>query len=204
MHPIRTLFVAGAALAFAGFLACKSGDSGGSSNTPSTPETPTTTTTTLPSLGTCNPTPPPLYRIIVTIQNSDGHTRTLKAVPHVPNTDRYCDRVGFGSYKECEVRRAGDPQRQACEGLVLGQATDTGRFGPTWKYSLAFEPAHYCVGGDPGCTNHPSDQYQVITKGSGEFFAIASAKVPLSTDPDFPGSRQTRCWINAEGDNSCN
>jgi hypothetical protein len=218
MHPIRALLMTGAALAFAGFLACNNGDGGGSGSTPSNPEVPTTTTTTtLSSPGACDPTPPPLYRIIIDIQDTQSsggaeaslpappaaHTRILHATPHVPNTDGYCDRVGFGSYKECPVRRDGDPQKTACEGLVLGQATDTGRWGPTWKYSLEYEPAHYCMGSDPGCTNHPSDQFLLIAKGAGQFFAIASPTVPLSTDPNYPGSRQTRCWINSESDYSC-
>ena len=195
MHPIRALLVAGAVLTAAGFLAC-GGDSG-DSTTPTTTPPVTTPPVTLPptSPGDCSPTPPPLYRIIVTVQSSDGHTRTLKAVPHVPNTDGYCDRVGYGAYKECEVRRPGDPQRAACEGLALGQAGDTGRWGPLWKYSLSFETAHLCVGGDPGCSNHTSDQYQVIARGTGEFFACANPAVPLSIDPLYPGSRCTRCWI---------
>ncbi len=74
---------------------------------------------------------------------------------------------------------------------------------PLWKYSLSFETAHLCVGGDPGCSNHASDQYLVITRGTGEFFANASPTVPLSTDPLYPGSRQTRCWINSASDNDC-
>jgi hypothetical protein len=203
MRSMSAVLMAGAALAVAGFLACSNNDNG--STTPTTTPVITSPPVTLPdSPGTCSPTPPPLYRMLITIQSSNGHTRTLKVVPHVPNVDKYCDRVGFGSYKECPVRADSDPQKLACEGLVLGKATDTGRWGPTWSYIANTEPAHACVGGDPGCQNHPSDQYLVITNGTGQFFATASGTVPLSTVPGYEGSRNVRCWISSESDSSCN
>jgi hypothetical protein len=203
MRSMHALLVAGVALAVAGFLACNGDDDDGPTGSSDTTTT-TTTPTTLPGPGACNPTPPPLFRMEITIESSNGHTRTLKVTPTVPNTDGYCDRVGFGAYKFCDVRRPEDPQRAACEALAVGRATDTGRWGPTWTYSANYEPAHACVGGDPGCTNHPSDQFRVIANGPAQYYATASATVPLSIDPDYPGSRNVRCWINAEGDENCN
>jgi hypothetical protein len=203
MHSARASLVAGAVLTVAGSLAC-GGNNGGSTTTPENPPVTTTTTTTLPGPGACSPTPPPLMDFLLEIKTSDGHTRTLKATPRVPNTDGYCDRVGYGAYKFCNVRRDADPQKAACEGLAVGQAGDTGRWGPTWKYSLHYEPEHLCAGTDPGCTNHASDQYLLITNGAGTFFACASPLVPLSTDPTYPGSRCTRCVIDNSADNSCN
>jgi hypothetical protein len=201
MRSMRVLLVVGAALSVAGFQACNGGDDDGPTGTS---DTPTTTTTTLPGPGACSPTPPPLWDMEIKVTSGDGHTRLLHASPRVPNTNGYCDAVGYGSWKWCYVRRDSDPQKAACEALVLGQATDTGRWGPTWKYSLNYEKEHLCVGGDPGCTNHPTDQYRLTTNGTGTFFACAHPSVPLSTDPTYPGSRCTRCVIDSSGDNSCN
>jgi hypothetical protein len=204
MRSMSAVLLAGAALAVAGLMACSNDDNSQSPTTVTTLPRVTTPIVTLPDLpGACSPAPPPLYDILVEIKSSDGYTRTLKATPRVPNTNGYCDKVGFGAYKFCNVRRDGDPQKEACEGMVLGRATDTNRWGPTWKYSLNYEQEHLCTGSDPGCTNHGSNQYLVTTKGSGVFFACANPTVPLSTDPNYPGSRCTRCNLKNDGKDDC-
>ncbi len=191
MRSMSAVLAAGAALTVAGLLAC--GKSDNTNTTPSTVPPITAPPITLPdSPGACSPAPPPLYRIILDIKSNDGYTRVLKATPQVPNTDGYCDKVGFGAYKFCNVRPDGDPQKAACEGVVLGQA-DTGQWGPSWKYSLNYEQEHPCTGSDPGCTVNAGNQYLVTTKGQAVFFACANPTVPLSTDPNYTGSRCTRC-----------
>lgn len=201
MRSMRALLVVGAALAVASMLACGKTENG-PTTTPTNPPT-TTPPVTLPGPGACSPTPPPLMDILLEVQSSDGYTQTIKATPRVPNTDGYCDRVGYGAYKFCNVRRPDDPQKAACESLAVGQATDTGRWGPTWQYNLHYEANHLCTGADPGCTNHASNQFLLIEKGAGSFYACASPSVPLSTDPLYAGSRCTRCKVDSNGDQNC-
>lgn len=198
-QSIRVSLVAGAALTLAGLLSC--GGDGNPTKPPTTSPTTTTTTTTLPSPGACNPTPPPLYRVRLKVHdNGDGYRRVLDSRPEVVDMDGYCEKRGFGSARTCFTAKEGDPQMYACDKMALGQATDTGRWGPTWGYKPNMgSPASPCAwDANPGCVNHPDNQFLVIGKGQGVFQACVAASVPLSTNPEYPGSRCSWCQL-AEG-----
>ncbi|HEX9185662.1 MAG TPA: hypothetical protein VGB87_01235, partial [Vicinamibacteria bacterium] len=129
----------------------------------------------LPAGMTCSPTPPPLLRVQVKIHAEDGDRIVLDSKPVVPNVDHYCDRVGFGDWKFCDTRPEGDPQRVACDYLVMGKAEDTGRWGPTWFYGRDL-----CSYFPDKCANHPSEQFLAIAKAKGTFEACAAEGWPLA------------------------
>jgi hypothetical protein len=161
----------------------------GCGSNPATPTSPATTTSpkpaptptpppaptgiVLPAGMVCSPTPPPLLRMAIKIHAQDGNRTVLDASPLVPNIDHYCDRVGFGDWKFCQTRQEGDPQRVACDYLVVGIA-DTGRWGPTW-----IGEGKPCGAEFSQCVNHPTEQFLVIAKANGEFQACAAANAPL-------------------------
>ena len=200
MRSMSAVLLAGAALAVAGFLACS--NSNNSSTTPTTTPVITAPPVTLPdSPGVCSPTPSPLYRIDITVQQSDGSNRTLKASPMVANTDDYCRRLFGGVGDFCPTRSAGDPQKAACDAIAVGKAVDTGRWGPYWKYVVS-NLEYPCTDTDPGCKNDPDNQWLLLTKGQLKFLACANPSVPMA-----PG--QGRCGICAlnngpsNPDNNC-
>ena len=185
-----------------GLLAC--GGGAGSPTDPPTPRptaTPTPTPTPVPTpplpVGmTCSPTPPPLYGINVKIQVGTAGRKTLDSRPQVINMNGYCESVGFAGFF-CFTRREDDPQSQACDYMALGQASDTGRWGPTWTAD-----GKACTENNdiPGCQNHPGNQFLVIAKGDGVFSACVADYIPLSQDPVRPGSRCGLCRIqNGQG-----
>jgi hypothetical protein len=193
------------AAVLSGLVAC-----GGGSDSPTTPPTPRPTavptptptpvpTPPLPAGMVCSPTPPPLYGLNVKFQVGTRGRKTLDSRPQVINMDGYCESVGFGSGFFCFTRREGDPQAVACDYMAVGQATDTGRWGPTW--SADGKP---CTENNdiPGCQNHPENQFLVIAKGDGVFQACVADYIPLSTNPDRPGSRCGTCRIE-NGQNQC-
>ena len=192
------------AAGLAGLVAC--GGGAGSPTDPPTPRptaTPTPTPTpvptpTLPAGMTCFPTPPPLYGIAVKVQVGTSGRKTLDSRPQVINMNGYCESVGFGGYF-CFTRREDDPQSVACDYLALGQASDTGRWGPTWTAD-----GKPCTENNdvPGCQNHPGNQFLVIAKGEGLFSACAAPEIPLSTDSRRPGSRCGLCRMVA-GESQC-
>lgn len=191
MRSKSAVLVAGAALLVAGFLACKNDDD--SSTTPTTTPTITAPPVTLPdSPGACNPTPSPLYRIDIKVQQSDGNNRTLKAEPQVSNVDGYCRRLFGGTGEFCPTRQAGDPQKAACDAMAVGKAVDTGRWGPYWKYVVS-NLEYPCTDTDPGCRNHSDNQWLVLTKGSIKFLACANPSVPMAPNPE--GGTMGRCGI---------
>jgi hypothetical protein len=142
----------------------------------------------------CDPTPPPLYGIIVKVQfDSGGARKGLDSRPQVINVDGFCEKAGFAATaKFCFTRTEGDPQATACDYLAVGQASDTGRWGPTWSYN-----GKPCTAGpgENGCSNHPDNQFLVNTRGDGVYEACAAAEIPLSQDPEKPGSRCGSCTI---------
>lgn len=198
MRSKSAVFVAGAALVVAGFLACKKSDNG--STTPTTTPLVTAPPVTLPdSPGACSPTPSPLYRIDITVQQSDGHSRTLKAEPKVSNIDGYCRKYAGSTGEFCSTRGEGDPQKAACDAMAVGKAVDTGRWGPYWKDVIS-NIEYPCTGTNPGCTNHPDNQWLVQTKGDLLFLACANPSVPMA-----PGQgRCGRCALNNPGGDNCN
>ncbi len=163
---------------------------GGSS--PSQPQppvtTPTTTTTTttqpagivLPAGMICSPTPPPLYGIKVGIFDATNPNRlVLDTKPLVINVDHYCAYIGAGDNKFCTTRLEGDPQLLACDYLAVGQAADTGRWGPTWTYE-----GQPCapVGQTGTCVNNTDNQFKVAAKGTGTYVACASPLAKVASD----------------------
>lgn len=157
---------------------------GGSSPTtnptpgPTIAPTPTPAPTLAPLV--CDPTPPPLVGIRVNVHIDQGYRKTLDSKPLVDNVDGFCASVGFDPRSRfCFTRFEDDPQRADCDRMALGVAADTGRWGPQWYY----EGLECAGGGDqPGCNNHPENQFLVIAKGSGVFQACASMDVPVAQD----------------------
>jgi hypothetical protein len=185
------------AAVLSGLFAC-----GGSSPSPTTPQTPRPTavptptpvpTPFLPAGMTCSPTPPPLYGINVKVQVGTKGRKTLDSRPQVINVNGYCESVGFGGFF-CFTRREDDPQSVACDYMAVGQASDTGRWGPTWTAD-----GKPCADNNDvtGCQNHPGNQFLVIAKGEGLFSACAAPEIPLSQDPVRPGSRCGLCRMVA-------
>jgi hypothetical protein len=145
----------------------------------------------LPSGMVCDPTPPPLLRLQVGEWRPHGDGWVLDSSPVVPNVDHYCDRVGFGEWKFCFTRPEGDPQRVACDYLVTGKASDTGRWGPTW--SINGKP---CDGKD-ACINHPEEQFKAIARGSGLYEACVSPLVTIySGNSPYPGTACGSVQVN--------
>jgi hypothetical protein len=165
----------------------------GCGSNPSTPSSPPPTTlpvvttpppTTLsPFLAQCGtPTPPALAGMKLKVHIDSGFKKQLDSKPLVANLDDYCGKVGFGStVKYCETRPEGHLQREACDGLVVGKAKDTGRVGPTWTRngSPCLPPGD--AGGDPGCVNL-DNQFLIIARGPGNYLACASEEWPMAAD----------------------
>jgi hypothetical protein len=199
--PIAALL----ALALAALAACGGGGSGNPTPvvTPTPVPTPAATPTpqaTLPAGMVCDPTPPPLYGITTKVHNDTGGRKTLDSRPQVINLNNFCERAGFASSaKFCFTRTEGDSQAEACDYLAMGRSAETGRWGPTWSWNN--KPCT-ATGGEDGCTNHPDNQFLVNTRGAGEYEACAAADIPLSQDPDRPGSRCGRCRIES-GKSGC-
>ncbi len=187
---MRTRYVLLLAAAAAAFAASGCGHSSQTPAEPSAVVQPTPAPTPL----VCEPTPPPLYGIRVKVHQDFGPRKTLDSRPVVINGDGYCGKAGFGESDHfCFTRREGDPQAAACDMMAVGRATDTGRYGPTWRYEgqPCTEPTEI------GCNNHPDNQFLVIAKGDGELAACAAPEIPLSQDPSRPGARCGTCRVSA-------
>ena len=118
----------------------------------------------------------------------------------VINVDNFCERAGFAtSARFCFTRTEGDVQAEACDYLAVGKSPETGRWGPTWSWD-----GKPCTAapGENGCSNHPDNQFLLNTRGDGEYEACVAADIPLSTNPDLPGSRCGKCRIS--GGTACN
>jgi hypothetical protein len=181
------------------------GGGGGSNPTPVVAPTPVATplatpspTAVLPSGMVCNPTPPPLYGIVVKVQfDSGGARKTLDSRPVVINKDGFCEKAGFSaSARFCFTRTEGDSQAAACDYLAMGRAADTGRWGPTWTSNG--KPCN-AAAGENGCSNHPDNQFLLNIRGDGTFEACAATDIPLSQDPSLPGARCGTCTITNGG-----
>jgi len=175
----NALFAVLGASAVAALVHCGSG-----SSSPTVPPTPvpkaTPAPTPTPSALTCNPTPPPLYGITVTLRDSGQYRKVIGAEPLVANYDGYCGKVGFVPNQAfCTTRVQGDPAKRACDSLAVGVSGDTGRYGPTWIYNGG--PCKQ-TGDQQGCENHPTDQFLAYAKGDGEFAACAASSIAV--DPE--------------------
>jgi len=181
------------AAAAAGFVRCGSSSPPTVNPTPFPTATPTPVPTPAPLV--CNPTPPPLIGVRVNVHIDQGYRKTLDSKPLVDNVDGYCGAVGFDPGQQfCFTRHEDDPQRGDCDRMAMGMAADTGRHGPQWYY----EGLPCAGGGDqPGCNNHPQNQFLAIAKGTGVFEACASHDVEVAQD------RCGRCTISQASDNNC-
>jgi hypothetical protein len=177
---IRVLSVCLSVAAVIGFVHCGGGSSPTTNPTPGPTIAPTPTPAPTVAPLVCDPTPPPLYGIKINVHINQGYRKTLDSKPQVVNVDGYCGVVGFDPRaKYCFTRFEDDPHRADCDRMAVGIAADTGRYGPQWYY----EGAECAGGGDqPGCNNHPDNQFLVIAKGSGVFEACASHDVPIDQD----------------------
>jgi hypothetical protein len=123
--------------------------------------------------GSCGqPAPPSISRVSVGELQTQPGRRVLNATPLVGPDGTYCQLIGYTDGRLfCPVRPEGHPEREACEALLVGQATDTGRVGPTWTAN-----GHPCLGRTAGasCQNHPDNQFLVIAYGAGTFEACTS------------------------------
>lgn len=123
-----------------------------------------------PTAGACgSPIPPPLSSMRVKVHSSGGEAWILDSTPLVDDP-AYCVSIGYDDGRSvCPVRPEGNPEREACETYVMGNAKDTGRPGPTWTFNGAF-----CSGKEMGCSNSPENQYQVRVFVSGVFRACGN------------------------------
>ena len=202
----RTTPIVVAAATLSALLACGGGGSG-SNPTPVASATPTPTpaatptpASALPAGMVCDPTPPPLYGIIVKVHNNVGTRKTLDSRPVVINVNNFCEKAGFATTARfCFTRTEGDTQAPACDYLAVGKSAETGRWGPTWTWNG--KPCTAGAGED-GCTNNPDNQFLLNTRGDGTYEACVAADIPLSQNPDLPGSRCGKCTISG-GSGEC-
>jgi hypothetical protein len=157
---------------------------GSDATAPSTPATPAPTATPgpgpTPSALTCNPTPPAIYGMRVTIRDASGYRKILGATPLVANYDGYCGKVGFDPNQwYCTTRTDDDPARAACDAVAVGRAGDTGRWGPTWYWEG--QPCAQ-TGDQQGCENHATDQFLAYAKGGGEYAACAAPSIEVEPE----------------------
>ncbi len=180
--------VVGACAMVAALHAC-GGDTPSGGTPPTTTQPPITAPTPTPTpnfSSQCGlPSPPPLYGMKVSVQVDNGFRKLVDSRPVVENvgrgtSDSYCGRVGFDSRAQfCDTRPEGNPQRPACDALVTGRATDTGRYGPTWEWEdRPCGPEG--SGTAEGCVNHTSNQFLVIARGEGALLACASSEWPAT------------------------
>jgi hypothetical protein len=166
-----------ALLLCAGILACGGGSTGPTPN-PSPTATPTpitpTPTPTPAEIACTPPTPAPLSGWRVKIQVDQGYRKVLDSRALVGPDAAYCAAIGQGG-DTCVARNENDPQAITCQNLVVGQASDSRRYGPTWYWvppgATQRQPCRPSTEAnqDPGCKNHQDNQYFVITYGPGTF-----------------------------------
>ena len=186
---------------------CGCGGSSTPTPVPTATPPPTPAPTPTPFATLCgSPSPPPFAGMKVKVHVVTNSTRwQLDSRPQVVNVDGYCGKVGFDpGAKYCDTRPEGHPQREACDGLIVGKA-DTGRVGPTWE-----DPnGKPCL--SPGDTGtqvaciHTENQFLVVARGAGQYLACASNEWPLaepSSGLPEGGSRCGGCEVKA-GDQIC-
>jgi hypothetical protein len=132
-------------------------------------------TTEVPPAGSgCGRPYPRISRIFVKIHFQGNDTDVLDATPQVGPDQMYCASVGFTDGRSyCAVRHEGNPERKPCENWVMGNATDTGRPGPTWRN----ENQALCTGPESGCENHPENQYALNVLKRGTYTACGRTGV---------------------------
>jgi len=119
--------------------------------------------------GCYKPYPPVVSRFNVK-EHFKGQPSTLDATPQVGPDVAYCASVGYTDGRAiCPVRPEGYEDRVECEAWRVGEASDTGRIGPTWSFE-----GEACTGPDSGCENSPDNQYQVLAYKIGRYAACAA------------------------------
>jgi hypothetical protein len=125
-------------------------------------------------VGSCGePSPPSISRVRIGVLHTQTERQVLNSTPLVGPDGAYCRLIGYTDGRLfCPVRPDGHPERQACEALLVGHATDTGRVGPTWTAER--RPCRGRTGG-ASCQNHPDNQFLVIAYGAGTFEACTAS-----------------------------
>jgi hypothetical protein len=116
----------------------------------------------------------------VGIFDDSGTRKILDSKPLVTNVDGYCAKVGTGgeTQKFCDTRPEGHPERTACDYLMTGRSSATGRWGPTWTWN-----GRPCDGENfTSCANHQENQFMAIAKTTGDYVACASSDVPIAPE----------------------
>src|SRR3990170_2651870 len=120
--------------------------------------------------GCGRPFPPPISRMNCKVHLKGSEYDTLDSTALVGPDIEYCASAGFTDGRSlCPVRPNGAPDREACENWRVGNATDTGRPGPTWRK----EDGSFCTGSESGCANSPSNQFQLYAYSSGTYTVCA-------------------------------
>ena len=187
MRTRRILAGAACAAAALTFAQCGSGSSAPPTSPTPIPTiaptpTPKPTGIVLPAGMVCSPAPPPIWEYKPTKWRPRGPGWMMDSQPVVKNVDHYCGLTGQGDYDHCYTRDEMDPQRQACDYLMTGQAKDTGRWGPTWTVD------GFPCDGTHACANNENNQFQAIAKDAGLFQACASDLVPVYDGGDRCGA----------------
>jgi hypothetical protein len=153
---------------------------GGGSNPATTPNpvpsavatpTPAPTATPTPAAIFCGkPIPPPLYGFRLKVGNDLGYKKVLDSRPLVGRDAGYCGELGFGG-DICVVRDEHADDAVTCGNFVVGMANQTGRYGPNWFWND--KPCRPIgEGGDePGCKQHPENQWFAFAFGPGTYSA---------------------------------
>jgi hypothetical protein len=125
--------------------------------------------------GCGEPQPPRISRVAVGVLHSQPTQRVLNSSPLVGPDGAYCKAIGYTDGRLfCPLRPDGHPEREACEALQVGRATDTGRIGPTWTVN-----GRSCLGtpGAASCGPHPDTQVLALTYGAGIFRACVAGGI---------------------------
>lgn len=149
---------------------------GGSGTTsPSTPGTPvppaaTPAPTPKPVAACGSPTPAPLYSFRMKVLNDQGYKKVLDSKPLVGKDAAYCTSIGEPG-EICIARSEDAVDAIGCNYAVAGIASQTGRPGPNWYWNDKPCRAANTGGDEPGCRQHPTDQFLVFAFGPGTYSA---------------------------------
>ena len=132
---------------------------------------PVPTPTPTPAAIACGkPTPPPLHTFRVKVQTDLGYKKVLDSRVLVGEDATYCSALGYPG-NIFVVRDENAPDAVTCGNLVAGLSSQTGRYGPNWYWND--EPCRPAGegGDDPGCKQHPTNQYMIFAFGPGTYTA---------------------------------
>jgi hypothetical protein len=118
--------------------------------------------------GCHRPFPPEIWKMACKEHIRGAEYSTLDSTPLVLDP-MYCASIGFPDRPDCPVRPEGHPEREACENYRVGNATDTGLPGPTWRKA----DGSFCTGPDSGCQHGEDSHYQLYAYVSGTYTVCA-------------------------------